>query len=112
MTALEAALVDYPAVRRSLGYKLEPGSELLADFVAYVDQAGAVHVTIDLAVAWGMQPVNRSLAGGLSASVSHAASPAISTRSTLNAKSRRPGCSLPERRAPLPTCTPKQRWHS
>jgi integrase len=58
MTTLESALVDYLALRRSLGYKLERGSELLADFVAYLDRAGADHVTIDLAVAWATLPVN------------------------------------------------------
>ena len=47
MTVLKAALADYLALRRSLGYKLERGSELLTDFVAYLDQQGADHVTVE-----------------------------------------------------------------
>jgi integrase len=58
MTALKAALADYLALRRSLGYKLERGSELLTDFVAYLDQQGADHVTVELAVIWATLPVN------------------------------------------------------
>jgi integrase/recombinase XerD len=58
MTALESSLVDYLALRRSLGYKLERGGELLEDFVAYLDRAGADHVTVELAVAWATLPAN------------------------------------------------------
>ena len=58
MTALETALADYLALRRSLGYKLERGSELLTDFVDYLDQQGADHATVELAVTWATLPVN------------------------------------------------------
>jgi integrase len=52
MSTLSAALCDYLTLRRSLGYKLERASELLADFVGYAEQAGADRITIDLAVEW------------------------------------------------------------
>jgi integrase len=58
MTVLKAALADYLALRRALGYKLERGSELLTDFVDYLDQQGADHVTVELAVTWATLPVN------------------------------------------------------
>ena len=43
---------DYLAVRRALGYKLTGEGRLLADLVAFLDQAGAATVTTALAVAW------------------------------------------------------------
>jgi integrase/recombinase XerD len=58
MSDLSAALAEYLALRRSLGYKLERAGELLADFVAYVDRAGADRVTVDLAVRWATLPAN------------------------------------------------------
>ena len=58
MSALAAALGDYLALRRSLGYKLERAGVVLADFVAHLDQAGAEHVTVDLAIDWAMRTAN------------------------------------------------------
>jgi integrase/recombinase XerD len=55
MSALRIALGDYLTLRRSLGYKLERAGELLADFVACAEAAGADHITVDLAVQWAMQ---------------------------------------------------------
>jgi integrase/recombinase XerD len=58
VSALAAALDDYLALRRALGYKLERAGEVLADFVAQLDQAGVEHVTIELALQWAMGAAN------------------------------------------------------
>lgn len=58
MSALATALDDYLALRRSLGYKLERPGELLADFVANLDQLGAERITVELAVDWAMRAPN------------------------------------------------------
>jgi integrase len=52
MTDLRAALADYLALRRSLGYKLERPGRLLAEFVSYLEQAGAGRVSVELALDW------------------------------------------------------------
>ena len=49
---LVAALDDYLALRRSLGFKLARAAKLLAQFVAYCDTHGAEFVTTELALAW------------------------------------------------------------
>jgi hypothetical protein len=41
MSALGQAVEDYLLVRRALGSKLESHGRLLADFVAYLEAAGA-----------------------------------------------------------------------
>ena len=41
MTALSQPVADYLAVRRVLGYKLARPEKLLAQFTAYLEQAGA-----------------------------------------------------------------------
>lgn len=58
MSALAAALGDYLALRRSLGYKLERTGVVLADFVDHLDRAGAQHVTVELAIDWAMRTSN------------------------------------------------------
>ena len=58
MSALAAALEDYLALRRSLGYKLERAAEVLAEFVAHLDEASAEHITVDLGVDWAMRAAN------------------------------------------------------
>ena len=55
MSALSADLAEYLALRRSLGYKLERSGEVLDDFVAALDEAGAEHITVALALAWAMR---------------------------------------------------------
>ena len=52
MSTLAAALHDYLALRRSLGYKLQRAGRVLATFVAHLEHAGSDHVTIELALAW------------------------------------------------------------
>lgn len=56
MSGLEAAVADYLAVRRALGYTLARPEKLLAQFTAYLDQAGAVTVTTEHALAWAVLP--------------------------------------------------------
>jgi len=57
MTAgLRPAIADYLEVRRSLGYKLARPEKLLAQFVGYLEQAGAVTVTTEHALAWAVLP--------------------------------------------------------
>jgi integrase/recombinase XerD len=47
---------DYLRMRRALGYKLVGQGWLLGEFIAYLEQAGAVTVTIEQAVAWATLP--------------------------------------------------------
>jgi site-specific recombinase XerD len=60
VTPLAAALADYLALRRSMGFRLERAGRLLAQFVAHCEAAGAVTVTIDLALAWASLPPDPS----------------------------------------------------
>lgn len=46
------ALAGYLAVRRSLGYKLDRPEKLLAQFIGYLEDAGAATVTTDHAPRW------------------------------------------------------------
>ena len=57
---LRAALGDYLAVRRSLGFKLTRDGLLLEQFVTFCEQAGAARVTRELAVAWVTSPAKAS----------------------------------------------------
>ncbi len=50
------ALAGYLAVRRSLGYKLDRPEKLLAQFIRYLEDAGAATVTTDHALAWATLP--------------------------------------------------------
>ena len=56
MSTVKDAAADYLAVRRALGYKLEPHGRLLAGFAAHLEQAGAARITTDLAVQWARLP--------------------------------------------------------
>ncbi len=56
MTDLHAAVDDYLAIRRTLGYSLERDGHLLPDFVTYLETTGADSVTTALALAWATQP--------------------------------------------------------
>jgi integrase len=52
MKPLPAALDDYLALRRSLGYKLCDEGRLLRQFVAFAGERGAEFITTDLALTW------------------------------------------------------------
>jgi integrase len=56
VSALRRAAEDYLQMRRALGYKLESQGQLLSAFVSYLEQAHAVTITIELAVAWATEP--------------------------------------------------------
>ena len=56
MSKLQAALDDYLAVHRALGYKLRLSGRLLQRFVDFADRQGAAYITSELALAWATQP--------------------------------------------------------
>lgn len=56
MSALRAAMHDYVELRRGLGFKLEDYPWMLADFVTYLEAAGASTISTPLAVAWARLP--------------------------------------------------------
>ena len=58
--ALAAALAEYLAVRRCLGFKLARDGLLLDQFVGFCERAGASRVTSELALAWVSAPATAS----------------------------------------------------
>jgi integrase/recombinase XerD len=56
MSSLREVLGDYLRMRRALGYKLDGPDRLLDQFVSYLEQTGALTVTIENAVAWATRP--------------------------------------------------------
>jgi integrase/recombinase XerD len=56
MNGLRGHLTDYLALRRGLGFKLERPGQLLAGFVSYLEETGAVTVTTGHALAWATAP--------------------------------------------------------
>jgi integrase/recombinase XerD len=56
MSALSTALTEYLAVRRALGFRLYATGLNLAQFVRFVEDAGAAFITRDLALRWATQP--------------------------------------------------------
>jgi len=56
MTDMRAALEDYLAVRRHLGFVLKRDGQLLPQFVDYLEAAGTGRVTISAALSWAMAP--------------------------------------------------------
>lgn len=56
MIDYRAAVADYLATRRAMGYKLTYQGQMLAQFAAYLDTAGAEHLTVRHAVDWAKQP--------------------------------------------------------
>jgi integrase/recombinase XerD len=57
MTTFAEHVDDYLGLRRALGFKLEEHARLLPRFAAHLDATGAEFVTVDLAVAWAVEPV-------------------------------------------------------
>jgi integrase/recombinase XerD len=57
MTTFAAHVENYLRLRRALGFKLEEHARLLAKFAAHLDAIGAEVVTIELALAWAVEPV-------------------------------------------------------
>jgi len=52
MTPVRNALAAYLSMRRAFGYKLHAHEGMLGQFVAFLEQAGAITVTTDLALRW------------------------------------------------------------
>jgi hypothetical protein len=83
MSPLRQALIDYLAVRRSLGFKLGRAEGLLLQFVNYAEERGEQHLLTSTMLAWATLPANTHknwLAKRLSLC---AASLVTCTRSTL-----------------------------
>jgi integrase/recombinase XerD len=57
MISLRQALEDYLRIRRRLGFTLNADERSLKQFVGFLEQAGAVRITTELAVMWARQPV-------------------------------------------------------
>jgi integrase len=60
MTPFRLALVDYLAVRRALGYKLDREGKLLDQFLTYLEEHGAHTITVEHALAWTQLPAKAS----------------------------------------------------
>jgi integrase/recombinase XerD len=58
VTGLEEQLGDYLTMRRALGYKLTHQARLLDSFVGYLEDHDASWVSVELAVAWALLPVD------------------------------------------------------
>ncbi len=58
MSELAAGLERYLALRRSLGYKLERSGQVLADFVAHLDEEGVSHISTEMALSWAINTTN------------------------------------------------------
>jgi integrase len=56
MSSLRLQIAGYLAVRRSLGFRMARPEKLLAQFAGYLEQAGAVTVTTEHALAWAVLP--------------------------------------------------------
>jgi integrase/recombinase XerD len=55
MSGFRKAVREYIKLRRSLGYKLQDAASLLSDFVSFMENKGANHITIPLALEWAQQ---------------------------------------------------------
>jgi integrase/recombinase XerD len=55
MTSLATALVEYLALRRSLGFKLRQATRELPRFVQFVEGRGATAITTELALQWAQE---------------------------------------------------------
>ena len=56
MTCFGQHVDDYLRLRRSLGYKLDDHARLLRRFAVHLDAIGAELVTVELALAWALEP--------------------------------------------------------
>ena len=55
MSGFRKAARDYINLRRSLGYKMRDAASLLSDFVSFLEDEGASHITIPLALEWAQR---------------------------------------------------------
>jgi integrase len=56
MSTLRRSMVEYLAVRRALGYKLERTEIFLGQFLDYLDGKGTDRITVEHALAWATLP--------------------------------------------------------
>lgn len=56
MSPLQAAMTEYLALRRALGFKLDDVGRCLQQFVRFAEAEDAEVITTDLALRWAMQP--------------------------------------------------------
>lgn len=54
MSVLREVLQEYLQLRRALGHKLEREERLLPQFLSFLEQQGATHITTSLAIRWAM----------------------------------------------------------
>lgn len=57
---LRQRLVEYLALRRALGYRLDRPEKLLGQFLDHLEAAGATTITVAAALDWARQPSNGS----------------------------------------------------
>jgi integrase/recombinase XerD len=57
MNSLKEALENYLTMRRNLGFKLHEHGAALSDFVSFLEQKGASHITTNLALEWAQKPI-------------------------------------------------------
>src|SRR5579885_2882259 len=55
MNTLREAVEDYLAMRRNLGFKLRDYGSCLLDFVTFLEQRGATHISTKFALEWAQQ---------------------------------------------------------
>jgi site-specific recombinase XerD len=58
MKSFLQSLEEYLALRRGLGFKLKQDGNLLSQFVSFLEEQGASHITTELAVQWAIKPSN------------------------------------------------------
>jgi integrase len=58
MRKLQQALEDYLKVRRALGYDFQTQERYLRNFLAFMDDERASHITTDLALRWAKRPAD------------------------------------------------------
>ena len=58
MNELHAALQEYLAIRRQLGFKLKKEGTILPNFMDFLQKEGASFITRELALRWAMQPLD------------------------------------------------------
>ena len=89
MNFLRQALADYLAVRRALGYRLARAEKLLTQFLAFVEDRGEEHLTIETALAGATAPAGADPNWMSSVSPTYAGSPSIYAGLTLLPRCRR-----------------------
>ena len=88
------AVEDYVNMRRSLGFKLHEAMAALLNFASFLEQSGASHLTIALALQWAQQDRQHALSNGPGGSVWYAGLRVIGVRMTRKPKFHHGDCCL------------------